>query len=123
MRDAVRQQVAASLGQEIAAPTLSSYQQVLDNTVRAAEAALQKSLLPLRSEDDVLELFGYLKVQDGESLHWSGVRSLRAALGKYHERLLLQSPFDSWSPRLRAFWRGLEKGVCPLWFWKRASGV
>ena len=58
MRDAVRQQVAASLGQELAASTLSSYQQVLDSTVRAAEAALQKSLLPFRSEDDVLEFLG-----------------------------------------------------------------
>ena len=109
LREAVQQQTASSLGQEVALSTLVSYQQVLDSTITAAEAALQRSLLPLRSEDDVLDLFSFLKVQDGEKLHWSKVRSLRSAFAKYHDRLSLPSPFDDWSPRLRAYWRGLAK--------------
>ena len=81
---------------------------MLASTVTATEKALNKSLLPLE-HDDVLELFGFLRLRDGDGLHWSKARTLRAALTKYHERLGVPSPFDEWSPRLRAFWRGLEK--------------
>ena len=34
--------------------------------------------------------------------------NVRAAIVKYHVRLSLPSPFDSWTPRLRVFWRGLH---------------
>ena len=109
LRAAVRAQVDSCLAHDLAGSTLNTYQQVLSSSVAAAESALHKSLLPLETDDDVMELFGFLRLRDGEGLHWSEVRSLRAALSKYHERLGAPSPFDDWSPRLRAFWRGLEK--------------
>ena len=95
-RAAVRAQVDACLSNDLADSTLKSYQQVLASTVTAAEMALNKPLLPLEHDDDVLELFGFLRLRDGDGLHWSKVRTLRAALTKYHERLGVLSPFDEW---------------------------
>ena len=107
-RLAVQRCVAECLGQEVALSTLKSYQSVLSSVVRAAEAELQEELLPISSEEQLLKIFGFLSMTEGTALQWAKVRTLRAALIKYHVRLLLPSPFDSWTPRLRGFWKGLH---------------
>ena len=106
---AVLEQVHLCLGQSLAASTMSSYQAVLSKAVAEAEAALNIKFLPLASEDDCMKLFGHVKMNDGSALHWSKVRTLKAAICQWHARHALTCPFDNWSPRLRAFWAGLAK--------------
>ena len=112
VREEVRRQLSECLGQELAASTVHSYQQVLKQVVGEAELGLDKQLLPLQSEDDALELFGHLRLVEGShgrTLHWSKVRTLKAALDKYHARLGVDSPLSLWPSRFKAFWRGLAK--------------
>ena len=106
---AVLEQVHLCLGQSLASSTMSLYQAVLSKSIQAAEAALHTKFLPLATEDDCVQLFGHLKVQDGSALHWAKVRTLKAAICQWHARHSLASPFDKWTPRLRAFWTGLAK--------------
>ena len=100
------------MGQELAASTVHSYQQVLKQVVGDAEQGLDRQLLPLQSEDDALELFGHLRLvegSNGRTLRWSKVRTLKAALDKYHARLGVESPLTLWPTRFKAFWRGFAK--------------
>ena len=59
-----------------------------------------------------MELFGHLRLvegSNGRTLHWSKVRTLKAALDKYHARLGVDSPLTLWPTRFKAFWRGFAK--------------
>ena len=70
-RLAVQSCVADCLGHEVALSTLKSYQSVLYNTLRAAEAELQEELLPITNEDQLMKIFAFLSVSEGKSLQWA----------------------------------------------------
>ena len=108
IKEAVRQQVQACLSKDLAPSTMSSYQAVLNSTVKAAERDLDTRLLPLDEESKFLQLFGYMRVQD-QTLHWSRVRTLRAAVQKWHATNAQPCVLDAWTPQMRAFWSGLSK--------------
>ena len=105
----VAAQVASCLTQDLAPSTLSVYQSTLNSVVGAAEAQLGTSFLPLGHEDKCMQLFGFLKASSSGTLTWSRVRVLKAALLQWHARHAQACVFDSWTPRLRAFWKGLAK--------------
>ena len=110
LRSAIRGRVQQCLDSALAGSTVATYESSLRSTVASAESALDKSFLPLTDEDSFFELFGFLQFQDGEHLHWSKVRAVKAAIQKWHDTRGLQCVLQTWSERMRAFWTGLSKG-------------
>ena len=101
----VAAQVSSCLAQDLAVSTVSAYQSALNTVVGPAEEQLGTTFLPLLEEDKCMLLFGFLKTSSTGPLLWSRVRTLKAALAQWHNRHGMRSVFESWTPRLRAFWK------------------
>ena len=110
LREAARSKAQQCLDHSLAPSTVSSYEAALRATIPEAEQALDKTSLPLQDENSLFELFGFLQVRDAESLHWTRVRTLRAAIIKWHAIRGVTCIFDSCAERMRAYWTGLSKG-------------
>ena len=107
MREAVQSKVQQCLDNALATSTITSYEAALRAIIPGAESALGKIFLPLRDENSMFELFGYMQVRDADAPHWTRVRMLRAAIIKWHAIRGEACVIDCWTERMRAFWTGL----------------
>ena len=94
---------------DLAPSTLNTYNSVLQHDLALAEHKLNLKLLPMPSEDLFLAAFGSLLETHGRDLHWSRVKSLKAAIALWHRRNNEACIFDCWTERMRGFWNGLAK--------------
>ena len=108
-RTAAAAAVNECLRADLAPSTLSTYNSALQNDLALAEDKLHMKLLPMHSEELFLAAFGSLLETHGRDLHWSRVKSLKAAVALWHRRNNEACIFDCWTERMRGFWNGLAK--------------
>ena len=106
-RQAVQRSIDECFANELAASTLKAYDTALQEVLEAANS-LKTVLLPMTSELQSFQCFGYLKSKHSD-LKWSRVRTVRAAIMHWHKRRFTTCILDAWTSTLAGFWNGLSQ--------------
>ena len=96
--DTVAEAITTCLQNELAASTLTAYQAALWREVPASEQSAGYRLLPMDSEHKFLQMYGGMLARYGQDLHWTKVRTVRAAILKWHERNGFSEVMVEWTP-------------------------